>query len=528
MRRWFFAGAGLILAFNIFGYFFLPWINWSLVVVVPALLLGLYDVTQKKHTILRNFPVIGHFRYWLEMLGPEINQYFIESNTDGVPFSRDLRSVVYQRAKKQTDTLPFGTQKNVYETGYEWANHSMMPIDYKGEMFRVTIGGPGCKLPYSASIFNISAMSYGAISKTAVLAFNGGARLGRFYQNTGEGGLSPYHLEPGGDVVWQIGTGYFGCRTADGNFDEKSFQEKANHMNVKMIEIKLSQGAKPGHGGILPAAKVTSEIAQIRNVQIGKDVISPPYHKAFSTPVELCQFIGKLRNLAGGKPVGIKLCLGKRREFIALCKAMVETKIMPDFITLDGGEGGTGAAPLEFSNYVGFPLKDALIFVRNCLVGYSIKKHIKIIVSGRIITGFDMVSKSALGADLFNSARGMMMSIGCIQALRCNTNHCPTGIATQNEQLYSGLDVTDKRVRCANFHHETVKTMGEILASMGLKHPEEVRPWHIMRRSGPNKVDHYGEIYEFLNDGDLLKKEIPKSFERTVSAASIDSFKAAS
>ncbi len=507
------------------GRFLSPWFYGLSVILGPIILLGLMDIFQSRHSIRRNFPVIGHFRYIFEAIRPEINQYFVESNSDGVPFSREQRSIVYQRSKKQLDTLPFGTQKNVEEAGYEWVTHSLAPTHVDPKSLRVLVGGPDCKQPYNASVLNVSAMSYGSLSKNAVLALNGGARMGGFAHNTGEGGLSPYHLQPGGDIIWQIGTGYFSARTPDGKFSEDEFSKRAIKSNVKMIEIKLSQGAKPSHGGILPAAKVTEEIAAIRGVEMGKDVLSPPAHSAFSTPIGLLEFVAKLRHLSGGKPVGFKLCIGKRREFIAICKAMLKTGITPDFITVDGGEGGTGAAPLEFSNYVGFPLKEGLTYVHNALVGFNLRDRIRIIASGRTISGFDMITKFALGADMVNSARAMMMALGCIQALRCNSNHCPTGVATQNPDLVRGLVVEDKAIRVANFQTETVRSVAELLGAIGVHSHRDVRPWHITRRTGLGEHKNYSEIFEFLKPGSLLQEPLPVKYARTMSAAVAESFR---
>jgi glutamate synthase domain-containing protein 2 len=507
---------------------------WSTSFVTPLAVfavlvgLGLYDVLQKSHAVRRNFPVIGRLRYLFESIRPELQQYFVESNASGRPFSRDLRSLVYQRAKNVTDTVPFGTEKDVYELGYEWINHSLVAKHPHDPSPRVRIGGPDCKKPYDAALLNVSAMSFGALSTNAIRALNRGAKIGGFAHNTGEGGLSPYHLEEGGDLVWQIGTGYFGCRDEKGDFDAASFAEKAAVGNVKMIEIKLSQGAKPGHGGILPASKVTPEISKIRNVPMGVDVLSPPAHHAFKTPLELCAFVAKLRELSGGKPVGFKLCVGKRREFLAICKAMVETGITPDFITVDGGEGGTGAAPLEFSNVVGTPLVDGLVFVHNALVGANLRDRIKIIASGRVVTGFDIAHKLAIGADLCNSARAMMFALGCIQAQRCNSNTCPTGIATQDPDLVSGLVVSDKAVRVATFQKNTVKAFTELLAAAGLTHPHELRPWHILRRVSSFESKHYGEIYEYVKRGAFLGSELPKSYARAWLAAQAASFESAS
>ncbi|MGE4106002.1 MAG: FMN-binding glutamate synthase family protein [Bacteriovoracia bacterium] len=524
MRRTFYFVSAVVFALT--GLFALAWpsVLQSLIVTGPLFLLGLADALQRRQSIRRNFPLLGHFRYLLESIRPEIQQYFIETNADGQPFSRERRSVIYQRAKKVTDTIPFGTQIDVYDPGYEWINHSIVPKPIPADAPRVTIGGPDCKRPYSASILNISAMSYGSLSKNAVLALNGGAKIGGFAHNTGEGGLSPYHLEPGGDLIWQIGTGYFSCRTKDGKFSDGHFRERAQQPQVKMIELKLSQGAKPGHGGILPAAKVTPEIADIRGVEVGKTVFSPPWHTAFSNPIELLEFLGKLRELSGGKPVGFKLCVGKRREFFSICKAMLKTGITPDFITIDGGEGGTGAAPLEFSNSVGTPLNEGLIFVHNALVGVNLRERVKLIASGKITTGFSIANKLALGADLCNSARGMLFALGCIQALRCNTNNCPTGVATQDPELVHGLVVEDKKHRVAHFHHATVHSFLEVLCASGLSRPEELRPWHIHRRVSRFEVKHYGELYHYLDPGALLSGSPSTNYARAWANATAEQF----
>ncbi|WP_462248657.1 FMN-binding glutamate synthase family protein [Ekhidna sp.] len=504
--------------------YFEPTALWAFVIVGPLFITGLYDILQKKHAIRRNFPLLGNLRYILEGIRPEISQYFIETNSSGVPFSRNSRSLVYQRAKSQLSTMPFGTQKDVYDVGYEWVNHSLSPTEVDPKSLRVVIGGPDCKQPYDASILNISAMSYGSLSKNAVQALNKGAQMGGFAHNTGEGGLTEYHLENGGDVIWQIGTGYFGARTHDGDFDPELFKEKSNHDNVKMIEIKLSQGAKPGHGGILPGEKVNAEIAKIRNVPIGKTVASPPGHTAFNTPLEMMSFIKQLRDLSGGKPIGIKLCIGKRREFIAICKAMVESGISPDYVDIDGSEGGTGAAPVEYSDRIGTPLVEALSFAHNTLVGYNLRDKVKVLCSGKIITAFDVIKNIAIGADVCYSARGMMMAIGCIQALRCNSNNCPTGVATQDPKLVKGLDVKDKAKRTAEYHDATMHGVAEMLGSMGLHSTNELRPWHRMRRTDFTEIKHYGEIYPALQPGDLLSQSVPKGWERAVVAASADTF----
>ncbi len=491
---------------------------------IPVFLLGFYDYFQPRHSVRRNFPFIGRFRYLLEAIRPEIHQYFVESDTDGAPFSRDKRTLVYQRAKGVRDTVPFGTLRDVYAVGYEWVNHSIRPLHLEAKDLRISVGGPDCTQPYSASLLNISAMSYGSLSKNAILALSQGAKIGGFAHNTGEGGISPYHLQGGADLIWQIGTGYFGCRAEDGRFNPQTFAENASHPQVKMIELKISQGAKPGHGGILPAAKVSREIADIRHVPMGQAVISPPAHSTFSTPIELLEFVAELRRLAGGKPVGFKLCIGKRREFLAICKAMLETGIKPDFITVDGGEGGTGAAPLEFSNHVGAPLLDGLIFAHNALIGVGLRRQIRLIASGKVTSGFDMVKRLALGADMCNAARAMMLALGCIQALKCNTNKCPVGVATQDPNLAAGLVPARKGRRVANYHWETMESVSEIMGAAGLSSPADLRPWHIARRTTPNEIKNYSEIYAYLREGDLLTEPLPPSYARAWKAAAVHTF----
>ncbi len=498
-----------------------------LIIVGGVVLLGVHDVLQTEHSIKRNFPVGGHGRWVMEWLRPMIYQYFIESETDGVPINRMFRSVVYQRAKGVLDTVPLGTKVDVYRVGYEWIDHSLtaLKVGEHAPGLRITVGGPACTQPYDASILNISAMSFGALSKPAVLALNGGAKIGGFAHNTGEGGLSPYHLERGGDLIWQIGTGYFSCRNKEGQFAPEKFAEKAKHPNVKMIEIKLSQGAKPGHGGILPAVKNTPEIAEIRGVEPFTVVDSPPTHSAFSTPLEMMAFIAELRELSGGKPIGFKLCVGRKSEFVALCKAMQESGIRPDFITVDGGEGGTGAAPLEYSNSVGMPVRDGLAFVVDCLVGFDLRKDIRVIAAGKVLSGFHVIRLLALGADLCNSARGMMLALGCIQSLECNKNSCPTGVTTQNPDLYAGLVVTDKTQRVANFHHATVHAVAELLAAAGLKDAGALTRSHINRRVSTENIRNYNEIYPFAGPpGCLLKTPYPERFEQMMEHARTDTF----
>ena len=482
---------------------------WSMIVFGPFIIMGYYDIFQKKHAIKRNFPVVGELRFLLESIRPEIMQYFVETDTEGAPFNRLMRSLVYQRAKNVNDTAPFGTQLDTYQVGYEWMEHSIYASKIKDtpEVTRVLIGGADCKQPYSASLLNISAMSFGALSQNAVLALNKGAKLDNFAHNTGEGGLTKYHLQNGGDIIWQVGTGYFGCRNKDGTFSEKEFEKRATIENVKMIELKISQGAKPGHGGILPAAKNTPEIAEIRGIEPYTDVISPPSHTAFSNATELMYFIKRLREICNYKPIGFKLCIGKESEFIDICKAMVKTGIKPDFITIDGGEGGTGAAPIEFSNYIGRPMRDALAFAYNALAGYDLKKDIKLDVSGKIVSGFAIAKALALGADLCNSARAMMLSVGCIQALQCNVNTCPTGVATQNPDLMVGLNVEDKAKRAANFHHNTIKSFVELIAALGLSKPEELNRSLVNRRVSAEHFLKYDKIYPYVPVGAYLNAE---------------------
>lgn len=497
---------------------FWPPILWLFLLVGPLIVMGVVDILQKRHTIRRNFPLIGRFRYVLESIRPEIMQYFVETDTEGRPINRILRSLVYRRAKGATDTEPYGSQMDMYHSGYEWMEHSMYakhnPKEI-GEFPRLSIGGKDCKQPYSSSLLNISAMSFGSLSQNAILAMNKGAKMGNFAHNTGEGAISDYHLEYGGDLIWQIGTGYFGCRNEDGTFNEKTFRENALRPQVKMIEIKLSQGAKPGHGGILPAIKNTEEIARIRHITPGIAVHSPPSHSAFSDPIQFMYFIKKLRELSDGKPIGFKLCVGRKQEFMDFCEAMIYTGITPDFITVDGGEGGTGAAPVEFSNTMGMPLREGLIFVHDTLVGFGLKKEIKVIVAGKIITGFHIARALALGADGCNSARAMMLAVGCIQALQCNLNTCPTGVATQNKSLVKGLVVEDKAERVKKYHETTIHSLLELVAAAGLDGPYELRREHISKRVGMYDVQTYDEIYPYVDEGCLLDiADIPDNYKR--------------
>ncbi len=446
---------------------------YAYLVILPLVFTGVYNRVQGKHAILRNFPILGYFRYMFESISPEIQQYFIERNTDGKPFSRNHRALVYRRAKNVNDTHPFGTQHDLDTEEYEALRHSIYATEPVTDIPRVTIGSSKCLQPYSASVLNISAMSYGSLSKNAIMALNKGAQKGGFYHNTGEGSISDYHLM-GGDLVWQIGTGYFGCRTEDGDFDPGKFAEKAANAAVKMIELKVSQGAKPGHGGVLPAAKNNEEIARIRGVKPHTTILSPPGHRHVKKPEDLLHFIQQLRELSKGKPVGFKLCVGRTEEFIDLVEKMKELEIWPDFITVDGAEGGTGAAPLEFSDFVGLPLEPALIFVHRTLEKYGLRNEVKIIASGKVLSAFSILRRRALGADICNSARAFMFSIGCIQALRCNTNKCPAGVATTDKMLAKGIVVEDKAERVYNFHRNTVHAVMELLGACGLKHTDEI------------------------------------------------------
>ena len=504
----------------------------SFYVGIPLLLfsalaiIGTIDLIQPRHSVLRNYPLTAHIRFILEEIRPEIRQYFLESEKDGTPFSRDKRAIVYQRAKQALDKRPFGTQSDVYSTGFEWLHHSIAPKSIVREPFRVIVGGPDCSKPYSASIFNISAMSFGALSPNAIRALNIGAKRGNFAHDTGEGGYSSYHRENGGDIIWEIGSGYFSCRNPDGTFCPEKFEEGALCDQVKMVELKLSQGAKPGHGGVLPAAKVSTEIALARGVPAGVDCVSPPRHSAFSTPLEMMEFIATLRRLSGGKPTGFKLCVGHPWEFLAVCKAMVETQIYPDFIVIDGKEGGTGAAPLEFTDHLGMPLREGLNFVHNALIGINTRDRIKLGASGKIVSAFDIARVMALGADWCNSARGFMFALGCIQSQSCHTDRCPTGVTTQDRSRQRALVVPDKAERVFNFHRATIEALAELVGAAGLDHPTEFAPEHFSRRISAHEVKSFAELYSPLEPGVLLAGCGDKRFEIPWAMASAKEFRA--
>ena len=477
--------------------------RWGVLAFGALSALGTWDLLQARSTLRRNYPLLAHFRYGLESIGPEIRQYFIQADIEKVPFSRDQRSLVYQRAKGVMDVVPFGSELDVYGNQYEWINHSIAPAEFHHHDYRIAIGA-GCAKPYSASVFNISAMSFGALSANAIRALNKGAKIGGFYHDTGEGSLSPYHRENGGDIVWEIGSGYFGCRNDDGSFNAEKFAAVAREPEVKMVELKLSQGAKPGHGGVLPAAKVSREIAETRGVPMGVDCVSPSRHTVFSTPVELLQFIARMREMSGGKPAGFKLAIGHPWEWFGIAKAMHETGLVPDFIVVDGAEGGTGAAPAEFIDHVGVPMHEGLLLVHNTLVGLGLRERVRIGAAGQIVSAFDMARTFALGADWCNAARGFMFSLGCIQAQSCHTDRCPTGVATQDPDRWKKLDVPDKATRVANFHDNTLKALRDLLCAAGLTHPEQLGPEHILRRVSPTEIRSLRELYPTLAPGELL------------------------
>ena len=492
-------------------------------------LVGVADLVQPHHSIRRNYPVIGHIRWMAELVRPELRQYLFEADAEAAPFSRSQRSLVYQRAKGEAGERPFGTLLDAYRDGYEFIAHSMRPaLAADPERFRIVIGNAQCAQPYSASVFNISAMSFGSLSANAIRALNRGAKAGGFYHDTGEGSISPHHREGGGDIVWEVASGYFGCRTDDGHFDPDKFAAQARTDQVRMIEIKLSQGAKPGHGGVLPGAKVTHEIAETRGVPIGQDCISPARHSAFSTPREMMAFITQLRTLSGGKPVGFKLCVGHPWEFMGIVKAMIETGVRPDFIVVDGGEGGTGAAPTEFSDHIGAPMREGLLFVHNTLVGAGLREEIKVGAAGKVVSAFDIASLLAIGADWTNAARGFMFSLGCVQSLTCNTNRCPTGVATQDPLRQRALVVGEKSERVANFHRLTLRALADMLAAAGLEHPDQLGPQHLVRRVSATEVRQFADLHLFLRPGELLEDTCEDGFyRRNWARASAETFEGA-
>ncbi|MBD9374513.1 FMN-binding glutamate synthase family protein [Rhizobium sp. ARZ01] len=493
------------------GLLYSGWLFIAAAICGALFLLGIHDLRQHKHAILRNYPVVGHLRFLLESIRPEIRQYIIESDNDAVPFNRQDRGLVYQRAKGVEDKRPFGTIENVYGSGYAWLTHSAIPVTIADTDFRVRVGGPACKQPYDASLYNISAMSFGSLSANAILALNTGAKKGGFAHDTGEGSISRYHRQGGGDLIYQVASGYFGCRDEDGKFSPEKFAELSADPQVKMIEIKLSQGAKPGHGGMLPASKISPEIAEARGIPMGIDCTSPAAHSTFSTPIGLMQFVGQLRELSGGKPVGFKLCIGHRREFMSMVKAMLKTGIVPDFIVVDGAEGGTGAAPVEFANRVGMPMLEGLTFVHNTLRGAGIRDQVKIGAAGKIVSAFDIARTLALGADWCNAARGFMFAIGCIQAQSCHTNKCPVGIATQDPVRQRAIDLGDKSDRVARFHRNTMRALGEIAGAAGLSNPSDFMPYHFMFRQKDNEFLDGNEAYPYLPQGFLVSgNEVPE------------------
>lgn len=518
-----------ILSFALLASFYYypnnPYLIGAAVLALLLMFIGINDLVQTRHSVLRNYPIIGHFRYLLEEIRPEMRQYFFEDDKNGMPFSRDRRAIVYQRAKHVLDKRPFGTQYDTYKPRYEWLNHSIAPTPVSVQPFTCLIGGPDCSKPYEASILNISGMSYGALSPNAILALNRGAKEGNFAQNTGEGGISPYHMRYGGDLIWQLGTSYFGCRDQDGTFSPERFKTQAMITQIKAIEIKLSQGAKPGHGGILPKAKITEEIAKVRGISRDHDCISPSHHQAFSTPIEMMHFIDRLRELSDGKPIGFKLAIGHPWEFLALTKAMLETGITPDFICIDGAEGGTGAAPIEFADHIGMPLRDGLAFVHNALVGAGLRETIKLGASGKIASAFDIARVMALGADFCNAGRAFMFTVGCIQGQTCHTGNCPSGVATQDPSRGRALVVEDKYKRVARYHAATIHALAEVVAAAGLYHPHEIRRQHFCRRISENRVITYQELYPPIKKGALLEGTDDPRFETAWEQASPESFK---
>uniref|UniRef100_UPI003B8365E7 FMN-binding glutamate synthase family protein n=1 Tax=Parerythrobacter lutipelagi TaxID=1964208 RepID=UPI003B8365E7 len=517
----------LLLALTLAASVWAP-MRWGLVLLLPLALIALWDFFQHKHTLRRNYPLIARIRWIMEDLRPFAQAYIVEDDLDGRPFSHQARALVYARAKGQLDSHPMGTELDVYSDEYEWLGHSIKPNESAPEQWRVDIGSGDSSQPYSSSLLNISAMSFGSLSARAIEALNYGASIGDFAHNTGEGGISRYHRSHGGDLIWEIGSGYFGCRTKNGGFDSGEFAERAQDDQVKMVEIKLSQGAKPGHGGVLPGSKVTAEIAEARDVEVGEDCLSPAAHSTFSNPIEMLEWLAELRGLCGGKPVGIKLCVGQPHEVFAIAKAILETGIAPDFITVDGAEGGTGAAPLELSNSVGMPLREGLVFVRNALVGTGLKSRVKMAASGKLHSGAQMAKAFAMGADWCNAARPFMFSLGCVQSMQCHTGNCPTGVATQEKWRQAGLVVEDKGPRVARFHKQTLHSLREIVVAMGLDNPWQIRPMDMRERINGARSDPIDKIYPFLEDGALLADPDSTAFIRHWRAAQANSFARAS
>jgi len=503
---------------------FSPVLRWALIILLPILFITAFDFFQHKHALRRNYPLLARIRWLFEDLRPFMRSYIVESDREGRPFNLDERSLVYARAKGQVDSHPMGTELDVYSQEYEWLGHSMAPRDDCPRSWRLRIGGPDCAKPYDSALLNISAMSFGSLSANAIEALNKGAALGGFAHDTGEGGISDHHRKHGGDLIWEIGSGYFGCRNSDGRFDPEKFADCAVDDQIKMIEVKLSQGAKPGHGGMLPGAKVTPEIASVRHIEPWLDCNSPAAHSTFSNPIQLLEWIAQLRELSGGKPTGFKLCVGLPHEILALVKAMLETGITPDFIIIDGAEGGTGAAPQELTDNVGMPMREGLTIMRNALVGTNLKDKIKIGAAGKIHSGAGMARAFALGADWTNAARAFMFSLGCIQSMHCHLGDCPTGVATQKAWRQKGLVVDDKALRVARFQAETIDALREIVVAMGLDSPWDISFRDLILRIDSAKAGPMSQVYQFLEPGQLLDDPDSTQLARSWQIARADTF----
>lgn len=522
---WLIASLGNLAALYLVNEFGNPLTIGLLVATGFYTVIGFYDIFFSRHNLNHLYPVVAYIRYFLESYRVEIQQYFIANDTEENPFNREQRSLVYQRAKNIRDTIAFGTQRNLLEENYLSLWHSMAPTHVKEDVKSIRIGGPHCSKPYTASYLNISAMSFGSLSTNAIEALNLGAKKAGCYHNTGEGGVSPYHLKYGGDLVWQIGTGLFGCRDQEGNFSPTLFANTATKAPIKMIEIKLSQGAKPGHGGVLPKEKITEEIAYIRQIPMTEDCVSPAVNPECQTPLALLNFVQQLRDLSGGKPIGFKLCIGNPAEFLSLCKAMLETGITPDFITVDGAEGGTGAAPVEFSNRLGMMCLEGLYFVHNALVGVGLRDDIRIIASGKTASGFDVLTKVAVGADVVNAARTMMMAIGCVQSRHCNNNLCPTGIATQDPARAKAVRVPEKSERVKNFHNNTLKNFYDLVGSIGLDDPAKLMPHMIKRRTSNGMLMPVSTLIAPLKANALIEGlDIPEPWRHWWKRSSAETF----